>query len=52
MQIFNHGVDKLAAAALRIKVFVSKDERAVVRPGALRGNKECSGMPEMQISGG
>ena len=52
MQIFDHGVSKLATATLGIKIFVPKDECAALVASALGAYKECASMSEVQIAGG
>jgi hypothetical protein len=47
-QVLNHGTDKLRPRALWIKVFVAKDQRALMINGSLRSNPERARMADMQ----
>src|SRR5258706_4674640 len=48
LQIRDHGTDKLRTRALRIEVFVAKDERACVFDRALRSDPKRARMAKME----
>ena len=50
-QIFEHGIDELSAATLRIQVFVAQDQSSAMLSRPLRGNPECARVSEMQQAG-
>src|SRR5579862_3530738 len=51
MQVVDHSADELGKATLRIKVFVAKNENAVLLASALGGDEKRARVPEMQVSG-
>lgn len=52
LQIFDHRVDELGAAALGIEVFVAQHESSGVLGSTLRRDPESTSVAEVQKSGG
>jgi len=51
MQVVDHCADELGKATLRIKVFVAKNENAVLLASALGGDEKRARVTQMQVSG-
>src|SRR5581483_3458557 len=48
VQVFEHSAGKLRPGAVRIQIFIAKDQSAAVLSRALRRDEECAGVPGME----